>query len=160
MLTREVIGATLIAAVLLIALFIFMRVQKRKISQESVLEAPSQAQEGVRLFQCLYVATVFESSPLERVWAYGLGNRGKAEVAASDSGIGLLRQGERGFLIPYSSIVSIARQSATIDKGVEARGLVQIHWKLGEQELLTNLRITTDQEFNLEKLKQIVSGRS
>lgn len=156
LLTREVIGTILVSLVFLVAAYIYIRVKQRRTSQESFLPAPEEAIGGELLFTCFYVATVFSSRPLERVWAHGLGIRGKAELRSDSLGISVHRHGERGFYIAFESIVAVERASATIDRGVEKGGLAQIRWMLGSQELITSLRITTNQERNLSQLMEIV----
>jgi hypothetical protein len=159
LLTREFIGTILISSVLALALFIFFRVRLRRLRQESRLEEPQQPKAGESLFSCHYVASVFAVNPLERVWAYGLGHRGRAEIRQSDAGISIVRQGERDFLIPFTEIVGVERCGATIDRGVENRGLTQIRWKLGGEELVTSLRITANQELNAARLVQLIEGK-
>ncbi len=152
--TREIIGTALIALVIITAVFIFFRVKQRRRLQESFIPRPQVAETGRLLFAGLYVSTVFTDTPLDRVWAYGLGHRGKCEVMVSDSAISLIRQGEADYAIPLSQIVSITRDSATIDKGVEARGLIQINWRIADHLLTTNLRVTVDQEHAVLSLRE------
>jgi hypothetical protein len=93
---------------------------------------------------------------LERVWAYGLGIRGKADIQTSNEGLSIFRQGERDLLIPFSSIISLDRSSATIDRGVERDGLAQLRWMLGSTEIITSFRITQNQEANFSNLQHVV----
>ncbi len=146
--------------VFLIAFVIWRRISSRRAAQEASLENPGSFREGELLFRALYVSTVFADSPLERVWAFGLGNRGKCEVFASDDALSLRRVGEGDFSIPRDEIHMLTRGSATIDKGVEPRGLLQIHWTLGERDLITNLRITVDQEKRIRILEEKLGVRS
>lgn len=154
MLTREVIGTVLIAMVLGVAVYIFFQIRKRRSHQESVLDAPGQPEPGNHLFHCFYVSTVFSHNPLERVWAYGLGIRGQAELLISSGALTILRRGERGLAIPLEKLTAVTRESATIDRAVEARGLLQLHWSLGSTELITNLRISSDQEGAIAALRE------
>lgn len=156
MLTREVIGTVLVSIVFLVAGYIFFRIKKRRSSQEVTLAKPLEAKEGDFVFPCMYVATVFASRPLERVWAYGVGLRGKAEIRSSSDGISIDRQGEASFFVPFESVVAVERASATIDRGVERDGLIQIRWWLGKEELITSLRITTNQEESFSRLVNLV----
>lgn len=154
--TREVIGASLILLVLLIALNIYWSVSRRRRQQEATLPEPSTQQNFESLFNCFYVATVFANNPLERVWAHGLGPRGKAVIGRFGTELVISRLGEKSFVIPFDSIEHLGRGGATIDRGVEKSGLVQIGWKLGNTSLLTSLRITSNQEKNFSKLKEVV----
>ena len=154
--TRELIGAMLILLVLIIALNIYWSVSRKRKQQEASLPEPSTQQSFEPLFDCFYVATVFANSPLERVWAHGLGPRGKALIGQIDTELVISRHGERSFVIPFDSIEHLGRGGATIDRGVEKSGLVQIGWKLGNTRLLTSLRITSNQEKNFSKMKEVV----
>jgi hypothetical protein len=158
--TREVIGAILVSLAFLIAFVIWRRISWRRAAQETALDNPLSFRDGEVLFSALYVSTVFADSPLERVWAFGLGNRGKCEVFASDEALSLRRVGEADFSIPRDQIHKLTRGSATIDKGVEPRGLLQIHWSLGQRDLITNLRITVDQEKRIRILGEKLGVRS
>jgi len=154
--TREIIGTVLVSLVFVVAAFIYYRIRQRRINQEQSLPRPESAAIGESLFACFYVATVFADSPLERVWAYGLGIRGQAELQHGDDGLSILRQGESSFLIPFSSLISLERGNATIDRGVERDGLVQLRWEFGGQELITSLRVTKHQERNFSQLAEVV----
>ena len=156
LLTREVIGSVLVSLVFAIAAFIYFRIKRRRSLQEQSLPEPLAAKAGSQLFCCLYVASVFGARPLERVWAYGLGIRGKADIQSSDEGLSIFRQGERDLLIPFSSIISLDRSSATIDRGVERDGLAQLRWMLGSTEIITSFRITQNQEANFSNLQHVV----
>jgi hypothetical protein len=156
LLTREVIGSVLVSLVFAVAAFIYFRIKKRRSLQEQSLPEPFAAKAGSQLFSCLYVASVFGSRPLERVWAYGLGIRGKADIQTSNEGLSIFRQGERDLLIPFSSIISLDRSSATIDRGVERDGLAQLRWMLGSTEIITSFRITQNQEANFSNLQHVV----
>jgi hypothetical protein len=58
--------------------------------------------------------------------------------------------------VPFESLLTVERASATIDRGVERGGLIQIRWWLGTQELITSLRITANQEENFSRLVTLV----
>ena len=93
LLTRELIGTVLVSLVFLVAIFIFFRVKQRRNAQEQALPMPLAGTSGQKLLSCLYVASVFGSRPLERVWAHGLGIRGKAEIHRTSKGLSIQRQG-------------------------------------------------------------------
>ena len=153
---REFIGGTLILMVILIALYIYQSVRRRRARQEAELpDYESLATEQI-LFSCLYVATVYAERPLERVWAYGLGGRGRARVGLSGLHLVIERTGERSIAIPRTHIQEVRRGGATIDRGVEKSGLVQILWSLGDYSLLTSLRITSNQEQSYLKLREVI----
>jgi hypothetical protein len=89
---------------------------------------------------------VFADKALTRVWAHGLGGRGRAFIAITPEGISVSRQGETGFLIPTASLAGVSRASATIDKAVERDGLLVLLWTLGSDELATHLRIVNHEK--------------
>ncbi len=140
---REIIGASAIALVAVIASLIYLSNRSVRKAQESALPEPSrptQLTDGIAAF---YVSTVFADSPLKRVWAWGLGGRGKALVTVEHDGVSIERQGELGLFISRDALTGVTRTSATIDKGVEKDGLIALIWRLGREELATHLRIVS-----------------
>lgn len=140
---REIIGASAIALVAVIASLIYLSNRSVRKAQESALPEPSrptQLTDGIAAF---YVSTVFADSPLKRVWAWGLGGRGKALVTVEHDGVSIERQGESGLFISRDVLTGVSRASATIDKGVEKDGLIALIWRLGSEELATHLRIVS-----------------
>lgn len=142
---REVIGIALISLVFAVAWRIYRSVENRKEEQQKSLPAPQTSVGGVDMGEVFYASTVFAKSPLTRVWAHGLGGRGKARLFLDDAGISLERVGESSILIPNDDLHAMTRASATIDKGVERDGLLALTWELGGQKLITNLRIVSAQ---------------
>ncbi len=140
---REIIGASAIALVAVVASLIYLSNRSVRKAQESAMPEPSRPAEFAGGVAAYYVSTVFADSPLKRVWAWGLGGRGKALVAVDSSGVSIERQGELGLFISRDSLIGISRASATIDKGVEKDGLIALIWKLGDEELATHLRIVS-----------------
>lgn len=138
---REVIGLSLILLVFLVAWRVYRSVQIKKLEQQKRLPAPKPSAGGVDFGPVFYASTVFANSPLTRVWAHGLGGRGKANLFLSHDGISIERVGEPSILIPNDDLQAMTRESATIDKGVERDGLLALVWELGGQKLITNLRI-------------------
>lgn len=140
---REIIGASAIALVAVVASLIYLSNRSVRKAQESAMPEPSRPAAFADGVAAYYVSTVFADSPLKRVWAWGLGGRGKALVAVNSSGVSFERQGELGLFISRESLTGVARASATIDKGVEKDGLIALIWKLGDEELATHLRIVS-----------------
>lgn len=140
---REIIGASAIALVAVIASLIYLSNRSVRKAQESALPEPSRPSALADGVAAYYVSTVFADSPLKRVWAWGLGGRGKALVGVNSSGVSIERQGELGLFISRESLTGVARASATIDKGVEKDGLIALIWRLGDEELATHLRIVS-----------------
>ena len=136
---REIIGFTLVMLVFVVAYLVLRSVRRLRSKQESLLPAILPAvTDGT--FETFYVATVFTERPLDRIWAHGLGVRGKAKLGLSSEGVSVHRVGERGFLIPVASITELGSAQATIDKGVERDGLTTIVWNHGEVALQSVFR--------------------
>jgi hypothetical protein len=158
--TRELIGFLMISLVAVVALVIWISVRKRRAAQEMLIAEPLQAtQQGE--YPALYVSTVFDSAPLERVWGHGFAMRGQARLAVDASGISVSRLGERGFLVPTKTITGIDATSATLDKGVEKDGLTVIRWSLGETQVATHFRFTNPavrKEFE-HKVSQLIGAQ-
>lgn len=140
---RELIGTLLVAMVFVIAWRVYKSVQRRKQEQQLLLPAPLASVGGVELGDVFYASTVFADSPLSRVWAHRLGGRGKAKLFVSETGVSIERVGEPSILIPKGDLVALTRASATIDKGVERDGLMVLVWNLGEEKVMTNLRVVS-----------------
>jgi hypothetical protein len=145
---RELIGTIAILLVFVVVWRVYISVQRRKAQQQSQLQKPKPASGGIELGDVFYASTVFGDSQLNRVWAHGLGGRGKAKLFLDQVGISLERSGEPSFLIPKQDLLGMSRVSATIDKGVERNGLLALTWKLGETVLITNLRVVSPQQRN------------
>jgi hypothetical protein len=159
-LVRETVGAILILLVALIALRIFYSVRKRRLTQEAFLPRPASAEISYELFRGLYVATVFSDKPLDRVWAHGLGGRGKAQVGTNGKQLVVTRTGEESIAIPFENLLNVLRGGATIDRGVERGGLIQVLWRLGGTELITSFRVISGQEASYRKLKELVGDKN
>lgn len=155
---REIIGFLLVLLVLSVAFRIRRSVSERRKIEETRLSEPSEAIGGLEIGKALYVATVYASDPLKKVWAHGLGARGRAKVFASEGGISVERAGERDFAILSEQLRGLTRESATIDKGVEPGGLIAIHWRLGDEDLITHLRVAGDQQVFYTSLTQNTGG--
>jgi len=141
--TREVIGLLLLLIVPAFALAAYVGVRRARVKQETFLPAPVSIEPADSLVfdDGLYVSTVLAESPLTRVWAHGLGVRGKVKLVSKEAGLEVHRQGEASFVIPTVQIVGLDKASATIDKAVELNGLFSIIWQLGQTQLVTNFRI-------------------
>lgn len=158
--SRELIGFTLVMLVFVVAVLVMLSVKRLRAKQESALP-PIAAPVVAGVYETFYVATVFADRPLDRVWAYGLGVRGKAMVGLSESGVSIHRVGEAGFEIPTSAINELSSAQATIDKGVERDGLTTIVWSHGESELQSVLRFTNSkirEEFTT-KLQAMIGAK-
>ena len=145
---RELIGSAMILLVFLVVWRVYVSVQKRKAQQQNQLQKPKTSIGGVELGDVFYASTVFGDSQLNRVWAHGMGGRGKAKLFLDPQGISLERTGEPSIFIPRGDLIAMGRVSATIDKGVERNGLLALTWRLGGTELVTNLRVVDPRNRN------------
>lgn len=90
----------------------------------------------------LYVATTRADAPLARVTVAGLGFRARAVVTTAPSGIVLDLAGRGPVFIPKAAIHGVGRATWTIDRVVDADGLIFVRWVLGTTELDSYLRST------------------
>lgn len=145
---RELIGTAMILLVFLVVWRVYVSVQRRKVQQQSQLQKPKPSIGGVELGDVFYASTVFGDSQLNRVWAHGMGGRGKAKLFIDPQGISLERVGEPSIFIPKEDFLAMGRVSATIDKGVEKNGLLALTWTLGGTAVVTNLRVVNIKKRN------------
>jgi hypothetical protein len=125
-----------------LALLAFKAWRSRRKGQSIKFSAPAETLDSEILERApgQYVATTFRDEPLNRVNAYGLGFRGRAEVQVSRAGITISRRGERGLALTNDQIQGVGLAQGTIDRVVEKGGLVAIHWQQDSTELTTFLR--------------------
>lgn len=90
----------------------------------------------------LYVATTRADAPLDRVTVAGLGFRARAVVTTAPSGIVLDLAGRGPVFIRKAAIRGVGRATWTIDRVVDADGLIFVRWVLGTTELDSYLRST------------------
>ncbi|MFM5905832.1 MAG: hypothetical protein ACKORF_07010 [Micrococcales bacterium] len=125
--------------------------RSRSVSQGIMLAAPLSelALQPVTTFDRVqYVSTTLTDDPLNRIHAHGMAFRGWADLAIGPQGILLKRKGERAIAIRSDSILKVGTAQATIDRGVEAGGLVQIDWKHDSHDLSTFLRAKSGSQKN------------
>lgn len=133
---REVIAALMLTIVPAFGLIAWNAVRKTRLAQEALMLEPQLSGDPGGI-ECMYVSTVLRSEPLKRIWAYGLGSRGEARVSVSGDTVNINRVGERSFAF---QLEHVGLESATIDKGVEPKGLVRLDWTSGTVALSTHLR--------------------
>lgn len=138
--------AVISAGIFILLLLLAIRSWRHRVANQSAsisepLEALEFFGEPIASAKALYVATTYALNHLERIAAYGLGSRGKAQVFIFTEGILLVRNGERPLAIDKSSIQSISVGQTAIDKAVEKNGLIQIDWMQDSTALTTHLRL-------------------
>lgn len=131
--------AFLMAAVLLfLALLLLMmylgwrKKQKRQAGIPTPLGVPADVGAELISAEAFYVATTTAREPLARITVAGLGYRARASVRVTELGLAIAIPGQSVIFIPASDIVAVERATWTIDRVVEAGGMVLIRWKLHE----------------------------
>jgi hypothetical protein len=75
-----------------------------------------------------------------------MGARGFGKVTISIDGLLIERNGERAIGITAAQVVSAEKATATIDRGVESDGLIQINWTQDGFGLSTFLRARNNED--------------
>ena len=149
--------AKVLTVLLLVAIFVGLIVMamagwRRRLREQRVrFGPPAETLDGftpLAKAKVQYVATTITGEPLNRVTAYGLGFRGKAEVSVGDAGIVLMRRGERPLAIAAEQVSNFEFAQAVIDRAVEKDGLVAINWIQDRAELTTVLRFNSATDRN------------
>ena len=148
---RYPIMAVLVTALIAFLVIVAFRAwRSRAAQQENVFSAPLEWLEhpsGGRQWTAVqYVATTVAGEPLNRVTAHGMGSRGFGKVTISIDGLLIERNGERPIGIPAAQVVSAEKATATIDRGVETDGLIQINWTQDGFGLSTFLRARNNED--------------
>jgi hypothetical protein len=128
------IMALVSAAVFLLLLSLAIRAWRSRIAIEYFGQVLVEA-------KAFYVATTYAVNVLERIAAYGLGARGKAQVLVFSEGVLIVRVGERSLALDRAQIVAVGYGQVAIDKAVESDGLIQITWMQDSSSLTTHLRV-------------------
>jgi hypothetical protein len=119
------------------------RARVRRQAELGTLAAPP-ADLGAIAFteDLLYVASTRADAPLDRVTVAGLGFRARAVVTTAPSGIVLDLAGRGPVFIPREAVRGVGRATWTIDRVVDADGLIFLRWVLGTTEIDSYLRST------------------
>lgn len=156
--------AVMSAAIFILLLLLAIRSWRNRVAnQSSAISEPLEALEffgePIESAKAFYVATTYALNHLERIAAYGLGSRGKAQVLIFTEGILIVRNGERPIAIDKSNIQRIGVGQVAIDKTVERDGLIQVDWMQDSTTLTTHLRLldTAEREAVISSISSIIT---
>lgn len=158
--TREfAIGAMIVlAAVVLLAMFLAWRARVRR---DSSLAAPLGVPEHAEVLdrhEVLYVSTTRHDQPLERLALSPLAYRARGEAAVTDRGLALCLDGAPTVFIASDRLKDVDRATVTIDKVVEPGGLVRVAWNAADDTVVDSyIRIADGDPKNfISELRRLV----
>ena len=142
--SRYLYLAAIVALAVVFLALAAIRVWRGRASAQGIMLAPFATELTISPAQTFervqYVSTTLTDDPLNRIHAHGLGFRGWAELVTGPQGLLLKRRGESNLALTKAQIVSVKTAQATIDRGVEVDGLIQIDWTHDLHQLSTFLR--------------------
>lgn len=89
----------------------------------------------------LYVATTKAGQPLERLAIRGLAFRASADLTVATEGVVLSVPGQDPIFLASDQIISAEPATWTIDRVVEADGLLSVRWRSAGADLDSYLRV-------------------
>jgi hypothetical protein len=135
--TRE-LSAVVVFAILALALGLmllgWLRRRRRQRGIPALSAPPADLGAVLATADVLYLATTRAGSPYDRIAVRGLGFRARGSVTVAESGLVLDLAGAHRF-IPADDLRGVGRATWTIDRVVEADGLVLVGWRLGDEVL-------------------------
>ncbi|MCH1883090.1 hypothetical protein [Agrococcus sp. ARC_14] len=158
--TKETFALLCAAFVVLVALLVWLGIRGRRRRQRDILEplgwleGAAAAAGPVLVVDALYVATTRAGDPYDRIFAHGLGFRGRTQLAIDADGVQLLAD-RRELRIPAARIRAVERATWTIDRVVEPGGIIVIAHELGA-DVDTYLRVIGDDAPAFEALSSLV----
>lgn len=155
--TKELFALLSAAFVAVVALLVVLGLWSKRRRQRDIDEPQGWTPTLPTLVtEAFYVATTRAGDPYERIFAHGLGFRGRTQLAIDADGVQLLAD-RREVRIPASSIRGVERATWTIDRVVEPGGILVIAHTLGA-DVDTYLRVIGDDAPVLEALSSLVRG--
>ena len=141
--TKELFALLCAGFVALLAVLAVLGVLARRRQQRDI-EAPQPWIQAVPtlVVEALYVATTRAGDPYDRIFAHGLGFRGRTQLAIDADGVQLVAD-RTEVRIPADRIRAVERATWTIDRVVEPGGIIVIAHRLGA-DVDTYLRIIGD----------------
>lgn len=159
---EKLIPALLTAAVVVLLFALLAVGWRARRRRQAALPAPATPPEGLDArYQedLLYVASTVANQPYERIAVAGLGFRGRADVTIADGGVVLEIAGESPAFIAKDAIDGVGRATWTIDRVVDADGLLFLRWRLGDTAIDSYLR-SADPARLLAELAPLTPGRT
>ena len=129
--------------------------RRRQRNIPSPLPVPADTGTVLAEFRGFYVSTTPDGEPLNRVAVRGLGFRARATVTVTETGV-VVSLPANDFFIPVTDLREVTRASYTIDRVVEAGGLVLIAWTLGGGYAGNAVRL--DSYFRVDETQQLVDA--
>ncbi len=157
--TKELFALLCAGFVALLAALAVLGVLARRRRQRDI-EAPQPWIQAVPtlVVEALYVATTRAGDPYDRIFAHGLGFRGRTQLAIDADGVQLVAD-RTEVRIPAERIRSVERATWTIDRVVEPGGIIAIAHSLGA-DVDTYLRIIGDDREAFDALRGLVRSRT
>lgn len=153
--TKELFALLSAAFVAVVALLVVLGLWVKRRRQRDIQEPQGWIETLPTLVaEALYVATTRAGDPYDRIFAHGLGFRGRTQLAIDADGVQLLAD-RREVRIPAASIRAVERATWTIDRVVERGGILVIAHTLGA-EVDTYIRVIGDDAPVLEALSGLV----
>jgi hypothetical protein len=155
--TKETFALLCAAFVALLAVLVWLGIRSRRRRQGDIAEPLGWVDATPTLVvDALYVATTRTGDPYDRVFAHGLGFRGRTSLAIDADGVQLLAD-RREVRIPAERIRAVERATWTIDRVVEPGGIIVIAHELGA-DVDTYIRVIGDDAAAFEALSGLVRG--
>ncbi|MET1053276.1 MAG: hypothetical protein ABWX65_11610 [Mycetocola sp.] len=137
-------GAIVLAFLALLILGMWLAWRARANRDAGVPAGAALPADGIRPIvttPVLYVATTKAGQPLERLAIRGLAFRASADLTVADEGVVLSVPGQDPVFIEAGQIRSSQPATWTIDRVVEADGLVSVSWSAGETDVDSYVRV-------------------
>jgi len=153
--SKEAFALLCAAFVALVAVLVAVGIWRRRRRQRDILEPEAWSADAspTLVVEALYVATTRAGDPYDRIFAHGLGFRGRTALAIDAEGMQLLAD-RREVRIAASSIRSVERATWTIDRVVEPGGIIVVSHRLGA-DVDTYVRVVGDDAHAFEALSAL-----
>ncbi|MET0934171.1 MAG: hypothetical protein ABWX56_10680 [Mycetocola sp.] len=129
-------------ALLLLGMWLAWRARSRRdAGVPAGLPMPESGIHPILTTDVLYVATTKAGQPLERLAIRGLAFRAQAELTVADEGVVLAVPGQDPVFLASAQLRSAQTATWTIDRVVEADGMIALSWRSAETDVDSYLRV-------------------